>query len=257
MTVKGSELEDKRVFLVACGDQAARRKYVELIEQKFSNATVFQAIDGSDALFKIKNASPHVLIIEPELPRLSGYEVVRQILNDRQVQDFSIIILAEPPEHHIYVDDVVSGKIQFLLKPEDETELDFRINKALNRMTHQVQTEYTLHFVAPDEFLFKEGEIAKHVFIVKRGRLRAVKGRGERQVVLGEIGVGEFVGEMAHINHEPRSASVMALEDCELIEIPFGSLDMVLFSKPAWAHALVVTLSKRLKNSNEALAGRQ
>jgi CRP-like cAMP-binding protein len=107
--------------------------------------------------------------------------------------------------------------------------------------------------VAPNEFLFKEGEIAKHVFIVKRGRLRAMKGRGEKQITLGEIGAGEFVGEMAHINHEPRSASVQALEDCELIEIPFGSLDMVLFSRPAWSQALVLTLSKRLKSTNAAL----
>ncbi|MBL7688606.1 MAG: Crp/Fnr family transcriptional regulator, partial [Bdellovibrionaceae bacterium] len=64
----------------------------------------------------------------------------------------------------------------------------------------------------------------------------------------------EFVGEMAHINQEPRSASVKALEDCELIEIPNGSLDLVLFSKPAWAQALMRTLSRRLKRINETLA---
>jgi CRP/FNR family transcriptional regulator, cyclic AMP receptor protein len=256
MSVKGSELEDKKVFLLACGDHAVRLKYTEMIQQKFSNAMVYQAVDGSEAFFKIENAAPHVLIIERDLPKTSGFDVVRQILNDKQNHDFSIILLCQPPENHVFVDEVVSGRIQFLNKLDDDSELDFRINKALNRMTHRVQTEYTLHFVAPDEFLFKEGEIAKHVFIVKRDKLRALKGKGERQVVLGEIGIGEFVGEMAHINHEPRSASVQALEDCELIEIPSGSLDMVLFSRPAWAHALVLTLSKRLRNSNEALAGK-
>ncbi|MGZ3721757.1 MAG: cyclic nucleotide-binding domain-containing protein [Bdellovibrionales bacterium] len=253
MSVKGSELEERKVFLVAAGDPSLRQKYVEMIQAKFSNTQVYQAVDGSEALFKIQNAPPHVLIIDPELPKLSGIDVVRQLLNDKQAShDFSIIILALPPENHIFVEEVVSGRIQFLNKLGDDAEIDFRINKALNRMTHQTQTEYTLHFVAPDEYLFKEGEIAKHVFIVKRGKLRALKGRGEKQVVLGEIGIGEFVGEMAHINHEPRSASVQALEDCELIEIPSGSLDMVLFSRPAWAHALVLTLSKRLRNSNDA-----
>jgi CRP-like cAMP-binding protein len=167
-----------------------------------------------------------------------------------------MILLALPPANHIFVDELVSGRVQFMHKLDDDQELDSRINKALNRMTHRSHSEYTLHFVAPQEYLFREGEKAQHVFIVKRGRLRALKGRGEAQVVLGEIGVGEFVGEMAHINHEPRSASVMALEDCELIEIPFGSLDLVLFSRPAWAHALVVTLSKRLRNSNDALIKR-
>jgi CRP/FNR family transcriptional regulator, cyclic AMP receptor protein len=252
--VKGSELEDKKVFLIASGDASLRQKYAEMISEKFSNTMIYQAVDGSDALFKIKNAAPHVAIIDPELPKVTGIEVVHQVLNDKQAGNFSIIILAQAPEHHVFVDDVVSGRVQFLNKLGDDAEIDYRMNKALNRITHQTQTEYTLHFVAPQEFLFREGEPAKHVFIVKRGKLRALKGRGERQVVLGEIGIGEFVGEMAHLNHEPRSASVQALEDCELIEIPSGSLDIVLFSRPAWAHALVHTLSKRLKNSNEALA---
>jgi CRP/FNR family cyclic AMP-dependent transcriptional regulator len=256
MSVKGSELEDKRLFVVAAGNTEKRVKYTTLIQEKFNNTTVFQAVDGSDAMFKIKNVAPHVLIIEPDLPKVTGYDVVRQILNDKQLPDFSIVMLSTPPESHVFVDDVISGKIQFMLKLDNDAELDFRIGKALNRMTHKEKTEYTLHFVAPQEYLFKEGEVAKNVFIVKRGRLRATKGGGANPVILGEIGVGEFVGEMAHLNHEPRSASVQALDDCELIEIPFGSLDMVLFSKPAWAHALVMTLSKRLKTSNEALAKR-
>lgn len=46
-------------------------------------------------------------------------------------------------------------------------------------------------------------------------------------------------------------ATVQAIGDCELIEIPMGTLDMVLFSKPAWSKALVATLSRRLKRSNQ------
>ena len=254
MKNKRGEVEDKKIFLIASGDTSLRQKYCDMIQEKFSNTQIFQALDGVDALFKIENASPHVLIVDPVLPKMEGFEVVRQLL--KGTDDFSIILLAHPPETHIFVDEVVSGRVQFLNKPDDDSEMDFRINKALNRMAHKTAAEYTLHFVAPDEYLFREGEMAKHVFIVKRGKLRALKGRGDKQVVLGEIGVGEFVGEMAHINHEPRSASVQALEDCELIEIPSGALDMVLFSRPAWAHALVVTLSKRLRTSNEALANK-
>jgi CRP/FNR family cyclic AMP-dependent transcriptional regulator len=254
---KGSELEDKKVFMIASGDPGVRQKYTEMIQAKFSNTQIYQASDAPEAFFKIGNFPPHVLIVDRNLPKIPGFEMVHQLLVDRPNLDFSIIFPSQAPEHHIFVDQVVNGRIQFLHNVDDDAEMDRRINKALNRMTHRTQTEYSLHFVAPDEFLFREGEAATHVFIVKRGRLRAFKGNAEKQVVLGEIGVGEFVGEMAHINHEPRSASVQALEDCELIEIPSGSLDMVLFSRPAWAQALVLTLSKRLRNSNEALANKK
>ncbi len=254
MAVRGSELEDKKVFLIVSADEERRKKYTELITSKYSNATLFQSSDGSDALFRIQNFPPHVLLIEPALTKVDGIETVRQVLAKKQVQDFSIIILGQAPEKDVFVEEVVTGKVQFLVEPDNEVELDIRIARALNRVTHTKQTEYNLHFLAPHEFLFKEGDVAQHVFIVRRGRLRAVKTNGKQAVVLGEIGVGEFVGEMAHINHEPRSASVQAIDDCELIEIPNGSLDMVLFSRPAWAHALVATLSRRLRSTSEALA---
>jgi CRP-like cAMP-binding protein len=57
---------------------------------------------------------------------------------------------------------------------------------------------------------------------------------------------------MAYINGEPRSANVKATKDCELVEIPIHLLDHVLFMKPAWAKALMKTLSRRIKNANSS-----
>ncbi|MGZ3771541.1 MAG: Crp/Fnr family transcriptional regulator, partial [Bdellovibrio sp.] len=74
-------------------------------------------------------------------------------------------------------------------------------------------------------------------------------------VMLGEIMPGEFVGEMGHFNHEPRSATVEAITEVELIAIPSGSLESVVFARPSWAKALVKTLSLRLRRANKALAG--
>jgi CRP/FNR family transcriptional regulator, cyclic AMP receptor protein len=72
---------------------------------------------------------------------------------------------------------------------------------------------------------------------------------------LGEIASGEFVGEMGHFNHEPRSATVEAVTEVDLIEIPLESLENVIFTKPSWARALVKTLAQRLKRANKALTG--
>jgi CRP-like cAMP-binding protein len=98
--------------------------------------------------------------------------------------------------------------------------------------------------------LLRDGDSADSVFLVKSGRLKAFKNEGPNEVVLGYINAGEFVGEMAYIHGEARSANVVSLTECELIEIPNDCLDSVLFSKPAWAKALVKTLSSRLKQAN-------
>jgi CheY-like chemotaxis protein len=114
--MKGSDLEERKVFLVASGNPELRQKFAQMIESKFSSTMVYQAIDGADALFKIKNAPPHVALIDPELPKVSGFEVVQQVLGDKSAGDFSMILLALAPEHHVFVDEVVSGRVQFLNK---------------------------------------------------------------------------------------------------------------------------------------------
>lgn len=61
--------------------------------------------------------------------------------------------------------------------------------------------------------LFHQGEHSDDVYFVLAGRLRAhLDIRGETRI-LGEIGRGETVGELALFTGEPRSASIIALRD--------------------------------------------
>lgn len=242
-------------------DEKRSQFFSQVIERHISFATVFTAIDGKEALFKIHNVAPHVLITEANLPKVSGFDLVSNILQDKSIPDLSIIIATELPDREHFIDEVVTHKVQFLHAAQHEDQLTRLIAQALNRLDSQDGIDYRLHFLAPGEVLFRQGEIAKSVYILKRGLMKAYieqfTDANEKEIVLGQIQPGEFVGEMAHINQENRSATVSALEDCELIEIPRGTLDLVLFSKPAWAQALVKTLSKRLKKTNDILLSRE
>ena len=185
------------------------------------------------------------------LPKLNAIELVTKVFANSKISEVSVIIVSEIPDQEHFVDQVVTGQIQFLTDDKDENSFVSSLTKGLNRLVDQKDFSYRLKFLAPDEILFQDGDVAQSVYIVKRGELIAFKGKGYSQVILGKISPGEFVGEMAHFNSEPRSATVQAVGDCELIEIPMGTLDMVLFSKPAWSRALVATLSRRLKKSNQ------
>ncbi len=251
MLNKGLTVEQKRIFLIASSDEDRRTYFSEVIQRQISNATVFTAYDGTDALSKISNVMPHVLITDLTLPKLSGSDLIQHILNQKQTDDLSIIISSELPDQDHFADEVLQGKVQFLVDLKNEKKLNLCISKALNRLVDPDSSRYTLRFLAADQMLFSEGDEAESVFILRRGKLLAFKGAVNKPHTLGEIIAGEFVGEMAHINHDSRSASVVAVENSELIEIPNSILDSVLFSKPAWAQALMRCLSKRLKVSNE------
>lgn len=244
-----ADLESKRVFLIATPNSQLLTYLSEKIKDHISDATIFTAKDGSDALFKVDNAPPHVVILDGNLPKIDGYGLAERMIKQEKYPDLSIVILSAIPDKEHFVDEVVTGKVQFMIDPTDEARLHQIIARALNRLTDVKNLGYRVLFLVSGDVLFSEGDMGQSAYIVKSGELKATKKMNDHNIIIGKITAGEFVGEMAHINHEPRFATVTAVRDCELIEIPFGTLDTVLFTKPAWAKALVMTLSKRLKNA--------
>ena len=64
------------------------------------------------------------------------------------------------------------------------------------------------------------GDPTDSLYIVISGRLKVMMGDAEgKEVILSIIGPGEFFGEMGLIDDSPRSASVVAIEPCELLSL--------------------------------------
>jgi CRP-like cAMP-binding protein len=254
MWMQPKSIEEKKIFLMASANKERLELYSYLIRKHVFQATIYTSSDGTDALFKIENDPPHVLIIDSELNRANALDLASTIVKKSNYPNFGIIIVADIPDKEHLVDEVVIGKVQFFTDHKDEFKFSQCLMKGLNFFSQSLDSQYHLKFLAKNDVLFSEGDQATCAYIVKKGELMALRGIEDSKILLGKIYEGEFVGEMAHLNGEPRSATIQAATDCELIEIPFGTLDLVLFSKPAWSKALVMTLSKRLKNTNQVLA---
>ena len=64
------------------------------------------------------------------------------------------------------------------------------------------------------------GDATDSLYIVLSGRLKVMMSDAEgKEVILTILGPGEIFGEMGLIDDEPRSASVVAIEACELLYI--------------------------------------
>lgn len=245
-------LDTKRVFLIASAAREHIHRLSSAIEHHITNSTIYSATDGLEAVVKCDNATPHVVLIDDHLPKMSGLRVIETLLTKRGMEKVAFILISPIPDTEHFVDEVAVGRVQFLKDPEDEQDMSRALARALNFLTNEKGPEFKLKFLAPNDKLMIAGEQAETVYIVKRGALKAYNLQGEKEVMLGSIEAGDFVGEMAYVNGEPRSASVSAVTDCELIEIPINHLDQLLFRKPAWSKALLKTLSKRIKRSNES-----
>jgi len=92
--------------------------------------------------------------------------------------------------------------------------------------------------------LFKAGDPARYMFAVLSGKLRIFNG----ETVYEDVGAGGVVGEMALIDHEPRSASVVALTDCTLATIDEARFLFLVHRTPSFSLDMMRLLTFRLRN---------
>lgn len=249
--MQSSSLEEKRIFTIVSDNTDTVKKCGDFITAHVANSVVFTAEDGVEALFKMDNVVPHVVLVDYRVDKIPAYELTAKILKGKKTKNTSIILICAIPDSEHFVDEVVKCRVQFLPDIEDAQLFNRLVTRALNRIAIQENSSYKLRFIGEGDTLFNENDPATSIFFVKRGTLIARQNSLKGDVTLGNIKFGEFVGEMAHFNLAPRSATVMATSDCELIEIPFDALEVVLFSKPAWSRALIATLTHRLKETNK------
>ncbi len=66
---------------------------------------------------------------------------------------------------------------------------------------------------------------------------------------------GDLFGEMALLDHEKRSATVVAKEPCTILEIRGREFAQLMIEYPEIESRLLVTISRRLRNTGEQILG--
>lgn len=105
------------------------------------------------------------------------------------------------------------------------------------------------HNVDAGSVLINEGEPGRQLFIVVSGKARVTR-QGK---VLASLGPGDFIGEMALLDHKPSSASVVAEEPMLLLVVGSREFKPLLSSVPDLAESLLQTLAARLRAADAAL----
>lgn len=109
------------------------------------------------------------------------------------------------------------------------------------------------------QVLFREGDLGDEMFVVRRGAIiisKAVTGRVEQ--VLSRETAGSFFGEMSLFDRSPRSATIQAESDVDLLVLDRDNLNLLIEVNPraaaAFFHALVFVFIERLRASGNLVA---
>lgn len=98
-----------------------------------------------------------------------------------------------------------------------------------------------------DATIFSENDPGDSFYIILRGLVK-VEGGGKE---IAELGDRDFFGEMALLEYAPRTASIKALDDCDLLRLDREDFSDLIDEYPELAKGMLRVLSQRLRSTLE------
>jgi DNA-binding NarL/FixJ family response regulator len=101
--------------LVADDEQLVRAGLRMIIEAAEAIDVVGEAVDGADAVAKVRSLDPDVVLMDVQMPRLNGIDATRRILAGARGRP-RVVVLTTFSQSEIVYDALTAGASGFLLK---------------------------------------------------------------------------------------------------------------------------------------------
>ncbi|MBI2154732.1 MAG: response regulator [Candidatus Rokubacteria bacterium] len=137
---------------------------VELLREvlEAANYTVVVAYDGDEALLKVAESNPDLIILDVMMPGKDGFEVCRRLKKWEQTRNIPVMMLTALQEVADKVRGIESGADEFLTKPVDMVELQTRVKALVRAKVYRQQVieknallEKILNRYLPEEVVAK------------------------------------------------------------------------------------------------------
>ena len=105
----------------------------------------------------------------------------------------------------------------------------------------------------PGDVILEDGALGREIYLIVEGSVEIVKDQGDQEMLIGQRGPGELVGEMAFLEDRPRSATVRAAAPTLALEFSEMGLRKALAEQPELLYRTMAALSARLRESDQHL----
>ena len=103
--------------------------------------------------------------------------------------------------------------------------------------------------------IFTEGQEGDSLYLIASGRVKVFIGDEDgREIILKILGPGDFFGEMALIDKQPRSASVTTLESSTFRILSHHAFEICIEKAPRIAAIVMQALAKRLRDADRKIS---
>ncbi len=126
-------MTEKQISVLVVDDESAIREMIRFGLVK-SGMAVRCADSGREALLRINEESPDIILLDWMMPNMSGPELTRRLRKDPVTEDIPIIMLTAKVSEDDKVIGLNAGADDYIVKPFSPRELIARINAVLRRV---------------------------------------------------------------------------------------------------------------------------
>lgn len=193
---------------------------------------VEKSYDGDEALKKIKEVNPDIILLDIMMPKMSGLEVGKA-LRMSEFEDIPIIFLSSSNESVDKVKAFEAGGVDFINKPFDKDELIIRVRNHLMLKVLKEESEEQLRILKEREVELSEANQKKH-------KLMRMLSHDFKNPISGIMGLVTILIEDDELDEEEKNemldlikqssekllSLVKDLLDKEVIGTEFGALEL-------------------------------
>ncbi len=105
-----------------------------------------------------------------------------------------------------------------------------------------------------DSIIVQEDDVGDSLMVILTGRVKVVLNSEEgKEIILSILKDGDFFGEMSLLDGEPRSATVIAMEDSTFLVIQRNDFLYQIEKNPSIAKAILSEMSQRMRRADERI----
>jgi DNA-binding NtrC family response regulator len=214
-------MSEQKILIAEDDDQFAHMLEIAL---KHLGYEILLATDGCEALERVENNSPDLIITDLRMPCMDGLQLLRQLREKRL--DIPVVVVTAHKEIEPAIEAMKAGAVDYILKPVDLEQIRLVIQKALE--LRQILAE-NVHLRREAQRRYDFGSIIAHSEGMKQAIQMAeqVAPSNATVLIVGESGTGkELLARAIHLN-SPRSRRPFIAINCAAL--PENLLESELF----------------------------
>lgn len=108
-------------------------------------AQLYFSVRGEDALKKLNAHRPDLMLIDVDMPDLSGYEVMKRMLQNPDTRGTQVIMVTSHTEESYRRQAMELGAVDFFLKPINRQDIRDRVEQLLNEEMESIELSFSPH----------------------------------------------------------------------------------------------------------------